>query len=175
MTWRKVDEDSWRPFSKSHDGVSSDLHCGQEVDKRAVLSPLPLPVVGRLEEAEQLTLQVLEAQKKIHKKDHPANLQFAYGLVHVHKGQGRLEEAEQLLLWVLEVQRRSQGELHPHTLKSTYSLAQIWKSLSRTEEAISLMRECASLRRQVLGADHRRTQYSFRTLEKWEWEYYQVG
>ena len=63
---------------------------------------------GRLEEAEELFVQVVEAQKRVLGQEHPETL--ISNLSSTYYGQGRSKKAEELCVQVVEARKRVLGQ-----------------------------------------------------------------
>ena len=90
--------------------------------------------LGRLDEAESLFRQCLEAQRRVMGPDHPRTLSTAGSLASLLRSRGRLDEAESLLRTCLEAQRRTLGADHADTLKTAATLEAIRKERSQPKE-----------------------------------------
>ena len=62
---------------------------------------------GRLNEAEQLQVQIMEIRKKLHGAEHLATLTSMANLAITYRNQGRLSEAEHLFRKIQEVLKHS--------------------------------------------------------------------
>ena len=78
---------------------------------------------GRLAEAAELQVSVLESRTRVLGEDHPATLNAANNLALTYKKQGKLAEAKELQVQVLARRERVLGEDHPDTLKAARNLA----------------------------------------------------
>jgi hypothetical protein len=81
---------------------------------------------GRLEEAEGLEAQVVEARKRVLVAEHPGTLAGMNNLAFTWKGRGRHKEAVALMEECIELEERVLGADHPSTLSSRMALAR-WK------------------------------------------------
>ena len=68
---------------------------------------------GRLDEAEKLTVQVMEIRKEKLGADHPSTLTSMANLAETYGEQGRLDEAEKLIVQVIEIQEKLEAD-HPY-------------------------------------------------------------
>ncbi|KAF7542294.1 hypothetical protein G7Z17_g11700 [Cylindrodendrum hubeiense] len=109
---------------------------------------------GRLEEAEELQVRVMETMKCILGDQHPVTLSSMYNLASMYYHQGRLEEAEELLLRAMEIGKNVLGEQHPDTLSSMSNLASTYYRQGRLEEAGELDLRVMEARNNVLGEQH---------------------
>ena len=73
---------------------------------------------GRLNEAEQLHVQVIDMLKKLLGAEHPAILASMSNLAKIYSDQGRWNEAEQLQVQVMDMEKKVLGKKHPRTLIS---------------------------------------------------------
>ena len=90
---------------------------------------------GKLNEAEPLIRQVLEARRRALGAEHPDTLQAMSGLALVLNGRGKLNEAEPLIRQVLEARRRALGAEHPDTLQAMSGLALVLNGRGKLNEA----------------------------------------
>ena len=70
---------------------------------------------GRLNEAEQLEIQVIEMTKKLLGAEHPDTLTSMENLASTYRRQGRLNEAEHLEIQVMDMTKNLLGAEHPDT------------------------------------------------------------
>jgi hypothetical protein len=77
---------------------------------------------GRLKEAEELDVQVMETRKSVMGMEHPDTLASMANLASTYRKQGQLEEAEVLYEQVMEIRKRMLGMEHPETLTSMNNL-----------------------------------------------------
>lgn len=80
---------------------------------------------GRLDETEELELQVLETRKKVLGEEHPDTLTSMNNLAMTFSDQGRWKEAKELLVQMMETRRRVLGEDRPDTLTTVHGLADL--------------------------------------------------
>jgi hypothetical protein len=89
--------------------------------------------LGKLKEALELQVVVLEKRRKILGENHPETL-FAMGhLASTYHQLGKLKEAEELEVVVLEKRTNLLGPDHPDTLRTTENLKVIRKTLQRSK------------------------------------------
>ncbi|KAJ5159346.1 uncharacterized protein N7500_008997 [Penicillium coprophilum] len=124
---------------------------------------------GRLEEAEQLELQVMETRKTKLGVDHPDTLTSMANLASTLWNQGRWKEAEQLELQVMETSKTKLSADHPSTLTSMANLASTLWNQGRWEEAEQLELQVMETRKKELGADHPDTLTSMANLASTLW------
>ena len=93
---------------------------------------------GFFKEAEELSVRVLEIDKRVLGEEHPDTLNSMANLAVTYRQRGRLEEAEGLEVRVLEIRKRVLGEEHPNTLMSMANLAFVYRQRGRLEEAEEL-------------------------------------
>ena len=67
---------------------------------------------GRLKEAEELQVRVMETTKRVLGEEHPDSLLGMSNLASTYHQQGRLKEAEELEVLVMETRKRAFGEEH---------------------------------------------------------------
>jgi tetratricopeptide (TPR) repeat protein len=109
---------------------------------------------GWRDEAEALTLEVLELRKSLLGEKHPGTIQAMGDLASTWHQQGRLNEAETLMLEVVELQKSVLGEKHPDTIWTMGNLASTWHQQGRLREAESLFLEVLELQKSMLGEKH---------------------
>ncbi|KAJ5977286.1 hypothetical protein N7501_000628 [Penicillium viridicatum] len=119
---------------------------------------------GQWEEAEQLSLQVMETRKAKLGADHPSTLASMANLALTFWNQGRWEEAEQLEVQVMETSKTKLGADHPDTLTSMANLASTYRNQGRWEEAEQLDVQVMETSKTKLGADHPDTLTSMANL-----------
>ena len=101
---------------------------------------------GKLEEAEPLYRQVLEARRRFLGPEHPQTLIATHNLAWVLQGRGKLEEAEPLCRQVLEARRRVLGPEHPDTLMTMNNLALVLLDRRKPAEAEPILRQLLQVR-----------------------------
>ena len=74
-------------------------------------------------QAEALTSQILEIQRRVSGPEHPDTLRSMNGLASIYRSQGKHAQAEPLDSQILEISRRTLGPEHPDTLSYMNSLA----------------------------------------------------
>ncbi|KAI9762573.1 MAG: hypothetical protein M4579_000376 [Chaenotheca gracillima] len=109
---------------------------------------------GRLQEAEQLYMQVLELLKKVAGNEHSSTLTCMSDLAKVYQTQRRWEEADKLYRLVEEVRTKVSGADHVLTLDDMGTLASSYQSQGRTQEAIELHRQVLEASKKLMGADN---------------------
>ena len=109
---------------------------------------------GRLEEAEDLDVQVMETRKRVLGPEHPDTLTSMADLASTYRSQSRLEEAGELHVQAMEARKRVLGLEHPDTLTSMAGLASTYRSQGRLEEAGELHVQAMEARKRVLGPGH---------------------
>ena len=124
----------------------------------------------RLQEAEQVQLEMIDKMKDLAGCDHPKTLISMANLAITYWKQGRVQESERLDKEVLEMRKRKLGLNHPDTLDSMNNLATTWKHMGYHAEAIELMRECVKRSKHVLGEDHPDYIKSLGALTRWQVE-----
>ena len=83
---------------------------------------------GRLKEAEELDMQVMETRKRVLGEEHPSTLTSMANLALTYKNQGRWKEAEELEVQVMETRKRVLGDEHLDVLMAMDNLAFTLKS-----------------------------------------------
>ncbi|KAL8290752.1 hypothetical protein RB597_008822 [Gaeumannomyces tritici] len=112
---------------------------------------------GRLQKAEELQVEVLEAGKAKFGADHFITMGSMADLASTYYAQGRLEEAEQLEVKVLEASKAKLGPDNPDALTWMANLAFIFYAQGRLEEAEKLQVEVFETSKTKLGPDHHTT------------------
>ena len=95
-------------------------------------------LMGRLTEAEELEVQVLESRRRALGEEHPDTLSSMSNLASIYRDQGRWTEAEALEVQALTAGMRLLGKEHPATLTSMANLASTYRDLGRWKEAEEL-------------------------------------
>ncbi|KAJ6547899.1 hypothetical protein DFH09DRAFT_631824 [Mycena vulgaris] len=112
---------------------------------------------GRLKDAEQLALAVLEHRRSVLGEDHLDTLHAMGALAATYTKSGNLQEAEELEVVVVEKRRKILGEDHPETLFTMGNLAATYKKLGKLQEAEELEVVVLEKLRKILGVDHPET------------------
>jgi tetratricopeptide (TPR) repeat protein len=124
---------------------------------------------GRLKEAEELEVQVIETRKKVLGAEHPDTLTSMANLASTFWNQGRWKEAEELDVQVMETRKRVLGAEHPGTLTSMANLASTYRNQGRWKEAEELEVQVMETSNRVLGAEHPDTLTSMGNLASTFW------
>lgn len=109
---------------------------------------------GRLEEAEELNKEVLEAIKSVLGEEHLETLYAMDELACIYSCQGQLKQAESLQKQVLETRKRVLGAEHPGTLAAMSNLGFTYLSQGKLREAEDLHNHVFETSKRVLGAEH---------------------
>lgn len=109
-------------------------HDEQTVKSTAMLG-LMVRQLGRLKEAEQLQVKVIEARELTLRIDHPDTLTSMAELARTYWCQERWMEAGQLEVKVIKKRQATLGLNHPDTLKSMANLATTYRDEGRLTEA----------------------------------------
>jgi tetratricopeptide (TPR) repeat protein len=112
---------------------------------------------GKLEEAQVLFHEALEAGRATLGNQHPNTLVSINNLGLLLHHQGKLEEAGVLYREALGAERATHGDRHPNTLTSINNLASLLAQQSKFEEAGVLYREALEAKRATLGNQHPET------------------
>ncbi|RYP86564.1 hypothetical protein DL769_000736 [Monosporascus sp. CRB-8-3] len=115
---------------------------------------------GRLEEAETLEREILEANTKALGKEHPRTLANMGDLASTYSARGRFKEAEKLELETVELKKKVLGEVHTETLASMTNLAATLEDQGRFVEAEKLLTGVVHTVREIFGPGHPRTVFS---------------
>ncbi|KAJ7640516.1 P-loop containing nucleoside triphosphate hydrolase protein [Mycena rosella] len=127
---------------------------------------------GRLKDAEQLELAVVQNRRDILGDDHPDTLHAMASLASTYHKLGRLKEAEHLQIVVLEKQKEILEEDHPDTLHAMGNLASTFHNLGQLKEAEELEVVVFEKRIKILGEDHPGT---LRAMVNLASTYYKLG
>jgi tetratricopeptide (TPR) repeat protein len=119
----------------------------------------------RLPEAENLQLEVLDAYKVAHGKEHSNTLVAMENLAMTLALQKRFTEAQRLGRKVLNLREKDPGPNHPMTLMSMYNLACMQLDQESVgEETEKLITQVVDGRRKLFGDDNPTTLWSLRSL-----------
>ncbi|KIM24547.1 hypothetical protein M408DRAFT_331759 [Serendipita vermifera MAFF 305830] len=113
--------------------------------------------LGRLKQAEDVQVEVLQLRREAQGERHPKTLQTSSDLSRTYVAVGRLREAEILQATALKLRRQVQGERHPDTIAESSILAETYRDLGRYTEARDLEEEVLRLRTEILGPRHPET------------------
>jgi hypothetical protein len=91
-----------------------------------------------LEEAEKLSVQVMERSFRAFGEEHPYSLTSMGNLASTYAHQGRWKEAQLLEMRILEIKQRIFGVEHPSTLTSMLNLAFTYRNKGQWKEAEAL-------------------------------------
>ncbi|KAJ6543520.1 hypothetical protein DFH09DRAFT_1390615 [Mycena vulgaris] len=142
---------------------------------------------GRLKDAEQLALAVLEHRRSVLGEDHLDTLHAMRALaatyhklgkfkeaeeINTYHTLGKLQEAEELGLVVLEKRRKILGEDHLDTLHAMGNLASTYQKLGKLQEAEEVEVVVLEKWRKILGEDHLDTLLTMGNLAS---TYHKVG
>ena len=119
---------------------------------------------GKLEQAELLYVEVLDAQQAMLGDRHPDTLNSINNLGGLYKEQGKLEQAEPLFIEVLDAKRAILGYQHPDTLTSINNLGVLYKDQGMLDQAEPLFIEVLDAMRATLGHYHPKTLISINNL-----------
>ncbi|KAL7917916.1 hypothetical protein ACQKWADRAFT_324255 [Trichoderma austrokoningii] len=111
-------------------------------------------LLGKHQDAESFSIQLLELQTKVLGAEHPTTLASKNNLALVLNNRGKNEEAEVMHRQVLELSIKVLGAEHPDTLSSMNNLARVLNGLGKLDEAKVIHQQTLELRTKVLGAEH---------------------
>ncbi|KAJ7099081.1 hypothetical protein C8R44DRAFT_747771 [Mycena epipterygia] len=123
-------------------------------------------VHGKLKEAEELKVVVLERWRNLLGDNHPHTLLSMGNLASTYKALGRLKEAEELEIVVLKKRKNVLGDNHPETLIAMGNLAFTYTKLERWQEAQDLGEGVLKKRRNAMG----NLAATYNKLERWQEE-----
>lgn len=119
---------------------------------------------NRLNQADALISQVVEAKTKLSNSKSKAYFQAKGILADIYAAQGKLELAQEVAADSLRAAETTFGEEHALTLDEMRALAKILCEMKRFEEAEKLRRRVLEIRRKSLGQDHSATIDSMSSL-----------
>lgn len=108
---------------------------------------------GEFPQAEQLYLQVIDAQSK---HPRPAPEPFS-NLGNLYERQGRFKEAETYLQKAMDIASRTMNEERPFRLYMLESMGALYRDVGRFDEAEANFQQVWRLRRRVIGEGNRNT------------------
>ena len=118
---------------------------------------LLLQAQGKLEDAEVLFRESIEASRSTLGNQHLSTLASIGCLGWLLKEQGKFEDAKVLLREALEGRRATLGDWHPDTLTSIHNLGALLKDQVKLEDAEPLLLEALEGKRKILGDRHPHT------------------
>jgi tetratricopeptide (TPR) repeat protein len=119
---------------------------------------------GRLAEAAEIEVRVLEAFKRLLGHAHSSTLEVQTNLASTYVQLGLFDNARVLQIEALEELKASFGENHPLSLSGQSVLADIYRRDKRLVEAQKLEEHAIERRRVVLGSEHPDTLHSMENL-----------
>jgi eukaryotic-like serine/threonine-protein kinase len=123
-----------------------------------------LQMLGRLDEALPLLLEIHGSRLARLGPKHPATLLAAHEIGLLKRHQGQYEDALTWLRTALDARASVLGENHPDTLSSANELATVLQELKRYDEAEILFRRVLESRLTLFGEDHQFTRNSMSNL-----------
>ena len=123
-----------------------------------------LQAQGKLDEAEPLLREALDARRTTLGDQHPNTLASINNLGGLLMDQGKLKEAEALGREALEAMRATLGDRHPDTLSSISNLGVLLQDQGKLDEAEALKCDALDARRAMLGDRHPDTLISMGNL-----------
>ncbi|KAJ7254279.1 hypothetical protein C8J57DRAFT_1722220 [Mycena rebaudengoi] len=125
--------------------------------------------LGKLTDAEQLEVVVLEKRRQTLGPEHPDTLLAMGNLANTYLRLRKLTDAEELLAAVLSKRRQSLGPEHPDTLLAMANLAITYQGLRKLTDAEELEVVVLEKRRQTLGPEHPDTLIAMTNLADTYW------
>jgi tetratricopeptide (TPR) repeat protein len=119
---------------------------------------------GRLKDAEDIQVKVVESLKRLQGDEHSDTLVGMTRLSAIYRDQKRYERAADLEVGVLEVRKRVLGLRHPKTASSMEKLAAAFAGLGLFDGAAALATQALDIQTEVLGPGHLKTLTSMATL-----------
>jgi tetratricopeptide (TPR) repeat protein len=108
-----------------------------------------LTMLGKLDEAEVLIVEVLERARDIW-GDHPATFVTMSSLSEVYRMQKKWQDAEELALQVWDLDAQWLGPDHPSTLTAMFRLAMVYHDQMLLDKAESILVEALERWKKVL-------------------------
>ncbi|CAE6526271.1 unnamed protein product, partial [Rhizoctonia solani] len=113
-----------------------------------------LSIQGRLEEAEVLQLEVLNAYRNKFTEEHPDTISSMLNLASTYYKQESWDESKKLCLRAAELQTKMSGAVDPDTLKSMTELAIIYSEQGQWTDAETLQQFIVNSHKHTLGAEN---------------------
>ncbi|KAI1497170.1 hypothetical protein F5X99DRAFT_30200 [Biscogniauxia marginata] len=105
-------------------------------------------------DTEKLRLDIIDAKKRLHGRDHPDTLFEMNGLGLLYMNQNRWHEAEAVIKEVMETTKCILGGEHSQTLRCIGNLSVVLSNQGRFEEAERLVLEALAVCERTLGLKH---------------------
>ncbi|KAL6904431.1 hypothetical protein GGI43DRAFT_320078 [Trichoderma evansii] len=121
-------------------------------------------LLGKYQDAESFSRQVLELRTKVLGAEHPHTLISMNNLAGVLYSQGKYSKAEAIYQKVLELWTKVLGAEHPNTLASMNNLAGVLYNQEKYDEAEAIYQKVLELWTKMLGAEHPNTLTSMNNL-----------
>ena len=125
-----------------------------------------LQAQGKLDEAEPLYREALEASRATLGDRHPDTLVSISNMASLLQDQGKVDEAAPLYREALEAERATLGDRHPSTLGSIGDMAHLLQAQGKLDEAEPLCREALEAKRATLGDRHPDTLVSINNMAR---------
>jgi tetratricopeptide (TPR) repeat protein len=119
---------------------------------------------GEIAEAETMSRETLEVQRRVLGSEHRDTLSAMINLGAVLQFRGKNGEAEAMFREVLAVGMQVLGPEHPAMLAATMNLARTLAEQGKHVEAEKMYRETLAIQRRVLGPDHPSTKQTAANL-----------
>ncbi|KAH8723428.1 hypothetical protein GQ44DRAFT_656653 [Phaeosphaeriaceae sp. PMI808] len=113
-----------------------------------------IQVEGRLKEAEELGLSMIQSIRERYGDDHPYRIEGMAHLAKTYRKQGSWKEAEALQIQVIRTNAKLLKEGHPSMLDSKLPLAAIYMDLGRWKEAEEVGMQVMETNTRVRGTEH---------------------
>ncbi len=130
---------------------------------------------GRLKEAEELDIEIVQTNEKVWGVQHPQTLINKTGLASTYRNQGRLKEAEELELEVIKTSEKALGTEHEITMVGLGNLVSTYFYQGRWKDAEELALRVVEINKRALGAEDLQTLTNmiylasiFRKQERWK-------
>lgn len=112
---------------------------------------------GRLKEAEELDMEIVQINEKVWGVEHPQTLINKTGLASTYRSQGWLKEAEKLELEVIETSEKVLGTEHEITMVGLGNLLSTYYYQGRWKDAEELALRVVEINKRALGAEDLQT------------------
>lgn len=110
--------------------------------------------LGRIQEAQELILEILPLVLKMQNADHPDYAMNLQTLAHTYQRQGKFDQAEETMKKVLKLREKTLGEKHPHYGESLGFLGSLYLEKKDWEAAVPLFEAATACMQNIQGNLH---------------------
>ncbi|WP_353481740.1 CHAT domain-containing tetratricopeptide repeat protein [Haliscomenobacter sp.] len=110
--------------------------------------------LGRIQEAQELILEILPLVLKMQNADHPDYAMNLQTLAHTYQRQGKFDQAEETMKKVLKLREKTLGTKHPHYGESLGFLGSLYLEKKDWEAAVPLFEEATACMQSIQGNLH---------------------